>query len=272
MRVARLLAIEEDNGAYVVPYVDSISNAERKGEYLILGRGSISCSETNGLNVCGAQCDCCGRHYDDENEGGYLEGRGESVCDSCYSENTFYCDRYQETREGDSSDYVTMADGDTWCNEAFEQYGAECDATGENLPADQCVTLEDGTVWSKEYFAKHGYQCQGCRCLFANGDDCGNGCDPEAVEHAMPRLQGRDEHPDQIEMPLVPPQSLAVPRGLKVGDRVRVLSGGYAGQVPDGAIADITCVYGPGFEVDGWYFTRKELEFVSSPVLELEAA
>jgi hypothetical protein len=193
-RIVRLM----HKGAYVMPYVDHCDGARDDGKYLVLGDGSISCEQTNGLSDDGRRCECC-ESFTSEDDG-RCDQDGNFYCDDCYSDRYTYCEYYEEDQPSDgfcevivsirngrevtqwwseraiynhaftcasndklySDDMaVTMANGDQWSTVAFEDNGATCEATDECYPADEIVQLEDGTCWSKDHFAEHGVEIDG---------------------------------------------------------------------------------------------------------------
>ncbi len=96
---AKIRYITYPRAGYVyMPYIDGIDCAEPSGEWLILGQGSMSCSETNGrAYVTHTQriedrdsyrfCDHCDSGYDtdDEGDGEYCQSclDSQTVCEIC---------------------------------------------------------------------------------------------------------------------------------------------------------------------------------------------
>lgn len=218
---ARMLKVEQD-GAYVVPYVDYIYRAHVKGKFLIIDpHGDISCEGTNGLSAT--------RH----------------VCDHCYE--TFYCEVTGETIAID--DGVRMDTGDMWSQRRFDREGVETE-DGENMPIDDTVILEDGTIWSQARFDRDGRSCSHCGECMRSDERC-ESCEQdededtgETVVTPKPHVarQGRDNLPGQLEMPLVAGASVATAqspydaelRGITVGSVV-VCNRDCPGQFTSGA-------------------------------------
>lgn len=230
---ARMLKILED-GCYVVPYVDALYGADDCGKFLrIRHRGEVDCETTTGLSGYRGTCENCGDHYDDENEGGYIDSLDQRWCQHCYENHSFYCE--MTSRQIANSDGIRMADGDLWSERRFEREGGTCDATGDNYHMDELVSLHDGTLWHVDYFEEHGRRCSHCDECVSNDDPkcdaCGEPENPEAIED-QPRerhpRQGRDEHPDQLELTLERP-NLALQ--ARVGDLI-YLAGDTT--IPDG--------------------------------------
>jgi hypothetical protein len=90
-------------GTFVLPYIDDCNYVDDDGTYLILGRGSIGCRNTNGLSDDLAVCAHCGERYDSEDEGGYIEERDESWCGSCYDHHTTYDELLEQSRPTDGN-------------------------------------------------------------------------------------------------------------------------------------------------------------------------
>jgi len=219
---ARLRRIE-CRGAFVMPYVDGPQQARDEGDYLVLDEdGELNCDNTNGLSSeNGEECYCCGGRFDRDDLYS-VNGCDGLLCESCESENTYYCQYNEETYYGD--DYVHMANGETWSQDAFDRHGFQCEGNHRNYPNDDCVTLADGTCWSRGYFEDNGFVCSGNGDCYDN-DDAVTGTDgdtysrdyiadhpeldpdkqdaPEddAAPSHKPR-QGRDEHVNQMELEL----------------------------------------------------------------------
>lgn len=207
---ARMLRVEH-RGALVVPYVDGSNNAREEGAYLVIDDcGEINCEVTTGLTRCAPPCPRCGDGMDEDTDC-YVSGIEETWCQSCGENHAFYCEQTSEYWPEDEA--VTMASGETWSQEYFETHGAVCDATGERYPAYEMVETSDGEMWSQDYFDNHR---------------------PADLPH-VPR-QGRDEHPDQIEMVLhvVVPPVVREWRHIKVGDWVVTRYDGPNSLVPPG--------------------------------------
>lgn len=228
---ARMLRVEdEESGRLIVPYVDQSYHAREHGKYLIIDiAGDVDCEQTNGLANDGRErCSCCNGHFYLDNLYS-VEGADGLVCESCESENTYYCQYNEQSYWGD--DYVMMADGSIWSQDAFDRHGFECEGSHKNYHNDDCVTLSDGTHWSQSYFEDHGSVCAGNGdCYASEGMVEGRDGDyysqdylddnphldpavPEAsedteddtvllVERKRAARQGRDEDPSQLEMPL----------------------------------------------------------------------
>jgi len=276
---ARMLR-EEYNGGFVVPYVDHVLRADDDGKHLILRRhGDVDCETQTGLSSPTYCCDNCGDGADEE-DSTYIEDCEESWCRSCTDQNAFHCDRTDRTRSGES---VAMANGETWCTDAFARHGFTCEGTGLNCSRDdgEFIVLLDGTVWSHEYFDANGFQCCDCSECFDNDDAhatrswlcavCGDALDKdEGVtadgDAAPPRRppQGRDENPAQVELPLLPPgalQVLALTNSQGLSDQI-----GYIVQcAPNGIVACFpNWTRGHGHGGHEWYLEPHEYTLLTT--------
>lgn len=155
---ARLRAIRDDEGrGFVMPYVDGVSRCEQDGKWMVLGQGGMGCQHTDGTTGPEFTCDSCGDGMS-EDDGHYCEDDGETYCESCDNEHRFYCERLERTASGNRYE---MANGETWSERAFNRYGATCELTDANIPADETVRMADGETWSEDAFAEHGFVCAG---------------------------------------------------------------------------------------------------------------
>lgn len=159
-RGARIQRIEHSRDGYLVmPYVDGISCAEDDGDMLVLGNGDIETQPTGGLTNAVSQyrCDECG-NATREDELYYCDDDNMSLCECCDSRLRFHCDRLGVNSAGRR---VEMENGETWSEVAFDCYGATCDRTGNNYPADEMVEMADGETWHQDAFEAHGFVCAG---------------------------------------------------------------------------------------------------------------
>jgi hypothetical protein len=210
---ARMLKIEQDGG-YVVPYVDNVYRARVSGKYLIIDpHGEINCETTNGLAQAGAHCPCCGDMADDENFG-YVEDAGESWCEHCCDRNTFYCEYSNERYSDDAGSvlvYTRTYGGrrttqETWSQRAADRHAWQCEET-EEYYSNQIdgVTLNDGRLVCQSWFDDNGYTCEHCGECFEDGDTCGDCPQDDDAKAEHKATQGRDESPAQVELPLIAP-------------------------------------------------------------------
>lgn len=229
---AKLLKIIDDrNGRIVCPYIDgNDKTVDDCGSYLRIG-GDLSAERQDGYcEQSGTPCGRCGDRFDNENEGRYVEDHVETWCDSCCSDNTWHCDSTGETYSNDTAHYE-MDGGTTWSEHTFARHGFHCDGTGTNYDSRRhdCVVMSgtcEGECWHTEHFADNGFTCDDCGDCFSNDDkhdienaDCAdNTCldcagraglkDADDVSEAKTTARlfkpGRDESPEQIEMPDMP--------------------------------------------------------------------
>ena len=145
---------------YVMPYVDGISSAEVRGEFITLDVrcGELDCQKQNGVTGEGYTCCSCGVGISEYERFSYTTDSDGPFCEGCYDDVTVYCDYYGETREDTA---VRMANGDTWCQRAFDNHGFTCDGDGDNYPLTDRVHLVDGRVWSHDHFEEYGEEYEG---------------------------------------------------------------------------------------------------------------
>lgn len=145
---ARIRRIE-DGDSFVVPYIDAGDDLADDGQYLIIGRGSISSENTNGLGHSPWYCPRCDDDARPHDEVYYADGSSEEWCYHCYDHHTVYCD-HNERRYSDAESFVTVHHehgADTVLEDDAGDYGAvyvedrgewwassccrRCDASGE---------------------------------------------------------------------------------------------------------------------------------------------
>ena len=163
---ARLLKLE-CGSEYYMPYLDMASDVSDHGDHFRIG-GDISARSTGGsINIRnygdGERCDRCERMTRDTHSV-EVDGDTEYWCEFCH-EDTVCC---QDGTSVPYDDAVSMERGEYyWTQAQFNENGATCEATDENIPLDESVTLHDGTVWSQSYFDSHGATCPHCDANYA---------------------------------------------------------------------------------------------------------
>lgn len=188
---------------FLVPYCDAGQNSgegslmvrDKKTHLVIEGKGARNGVYGTG-NTSGAsttlvgelgheqpdQCQSCG---DDIGDCGELSRiyRGPDRndfrwwCDGCADDTTFYCERTERVYDASRVPQYEMANGSTWSEWAFENYGFVCEGNGRNYPREQRVTLMSGARWSNEYFEENGFTCE------YTGD-------PESMENSVEMADG----------------------------------------------------------------------------------
>lgn len=235
-RIRRLW--DDDHHCLVLPYVDGRAGyATDDGEFVRLGiRGDISVQDpdyVNGLqeggNVSRYSCDACDDRIDEDDA--YNNDHG-TYCHSCYAErfftcdatgdhdipqdqahegpggeqycpeaDTFYCDAtelwYPMSRvawmRGRTYEPIEMANGETWEMGYFERNGATCQHSAENYPIGELVTASNGEFVHPDELEEYEVE----------------------IEAGNVKVVGRDEHPDQLELPVtVAPVAPEVPMAL----------------------------------------------------------
>lgn len=156
---AKMARIPQGNGGFLMPYLDSIGRLKDCKTHLIITRdGNIDGCPTNGLTGDNMfTCESCGD--DNPEDDANFDHNGYRYCESCWSESGFYCEYNRRYEHGES---VVMANGDTWGESAFNDYGFTCDGNGENYHNDEAVELADGSTVSRSWFVDHGMECAEC--------------------------------------------------------------------------------------------------------------
>jgi hypothetical protein len=161
---ARILKIEE-NGGYVMPYVDYCEGATVDGKYIVIGEGEIATDNTCGLSEETPCCSCCDSRVR-QGEGRHNQS-GDFLCDDCYSEQHIYCEYYDEDMPADDGSVeVIVGRGwsgrprtQSWCQDAFDNHGFICDHDGEAYSDNLAVHMANGETWSTHAFEEHGFVC-----------------------------------------------------------------------------------------------------------------
>ncbi|WP_319413867.1 hypothetical protein [uncultured Cohaesibacter sp.] len=161
LRGARIRRITDPNeGRLVMPYIDKVYTYEELDDDWCCIGGSCQAEETTGYSseYAGDICPHCGeRHRPDDFT--YIDSEGESWCDDCAEEHSFYCGYSQEQVSYECS--VTLANGDD-CSEAyFNQYGYTCAIDDERYieERDPCAILHDGEVFCAAYIDNGVTKC-----------------------------------------------------------------------------------------------------------------
>lgn len=187
---ARLARNDEGCGSYTMPYLDSSYCVDDDGDWFRMNRnGAIPCGSTDGtieVEDDRTMCERCEDTCDDDTTS-YVyttvrrghPAHGETWCDHCASNYSFYCEGFNETLSDDvgsvevdgctyavpyaeanfyrsdrSDDWfdpyhdpsVTMENGDTWSQSEFDADGMTCAATGALVPSDEAHPDHPG-VW-----------------------------------------------------------------------------------------------------------------------------
>jgi hypothetical protein len=237
LRGARVQKIEQYRGQYVMPYIDGISSAEVSGDYIVLGSGDLDTNQTDGLSgpeyswECG-RCEARGTDLCSSYDVFVSRRRSEAWCEHCESHHAWYCEEEERTYSCDV-ERVMLADGTVWSEYYFEEHGVTCEATGDNVSAEDSVCLESGETWSLQHFERHGHTCA-CGCFWDADaiacDDCARAEEEEGADgaSAFPKTystighiarQGIDKSPLQQELPIAP---CVIIRGhrVSVGDTI----------------------------------------------------
>ncbi len=169
MNGARIRRIPDGRG-FIMPYVDDGDDAHDDGEYLILGGGALSTSNTEGVTDEGWICPNCGDR-EDEDDSSYIEDVEESWCSYCASNNATFCNAseiYLSDRHNSFIEVMTFTtywDGraraapETICVDNADDYGADeivdedGDGTGEWVRTDDFAPLMEAICALALHFA-----------------------------------------------------------------------------------------------------------------------
>jgi len=148
---ARMTAIENGDGTYVCPYIDFIASVGLSDceSYLLIGRGDISCTNTNGCTdeaeSFSWHCERCEAGQGDYDSGITLEDSGEIWCESCAEYYGIQCDRsggWFASRDN----MVEMSNGQLWAMRVFEDDGTSCERCDSNIHIDDSESVDDETL------------------------------------------------------------------------------------------------------------------------------
>ena len=122
---ARVRAVQDGNGRYMMPYVDGIGGARKDGAYFVFGRGPWCTDRTDGLTSTGCDDD------DDDDDGNVCAncetaiGYDETYCQSC-DDDRWTCQRC-DGESFDTSQQNHVADHDAYyCDHCYGEYVQTC--------------------------------------------------------------------------------------------------------------------------------------------------
>lgn len=158
---ARLRAIEHDSYHWIVPYIDGgIQQLGHEGEWLIVGRGQISGTNTCGYSRMVSAHNC--QHCSDSCE------QGEDYCESC-RDNSFTC---YECNDLEFGDYYTLGD-ESYCGACYRAQRRRCE---------HCSTRFDSVGAEDE----SGEYCDDCYSEMTSCEHCdtrGHSDDLQLADH-----------------------------------------------------------------------------------------
>jgi len=201
---ARMLKVEAERGAYVMPYVDGCQRVSDMGEHFMIDEGGeIKADQTNGLTNLGRYCPGLEDVVDMDEDFSYVRDLGEYCSDSYINEHCFFCDYYEEYFS-DNHGSVYMENGETWSQRAFDRHGVECERSGENIRRDEAVRLVDtNELVSEEWAADNAHEVDGDWYAEAPDTDDEDGADEAPTgSHGAP--VARSGWVDAADFPLAP--------------------------------------------------------------------
>ena len=186
---ARILRIETESGGYVCPYFDMSDSFGycSDSDFFIIGGGDY-----NAQNECGATeddrdyCNNCNEYFNGES---YHVNHTGTVCESCYSEISFFCDECEESHHVNDAIYIEGLNRDVcdYCATKFPQ----CDDCNERHESDDMHCAHNGETVCQSCFDSDYFQCEECGEIFGNGDshseesNCCDGCGDERIENNL---------------------------------------------------------------------------------------
>lgn len=140
---ARLKRIEMDDARFVMPYIDGDCQCvDDHGDYFeIVGSGDYTATSTSGYIYSSSRytCDNCGDGMDEDDA---RDVQGDTWCEHCYENHTFFCERTEETYPDNhgSNEVVTMVQRrysdptrremtQTWSQDACDSDAFYCEHT-----------------------------------------------------------------------------------------------------------------------------------------------
>lgn len=145
----KLLRLENDNGAVVMPYLDGADQVSDCGDYMRVGYGGEHyASNTNGL-LCEeeiAQCDDCGAAIYDEDDL-YYDRYGNPICRSCIDYHYAYSEDADCYVHENDDDFTWLPSGDVVRNENVEDYGYCFTHDGILADKEDCVYSDFDGEW-----------------------------------------------------------------------------------------------------------------------------
>jgi hypothetical protein len=162
---AKLLRIEDGDGQFVCPYLDSPNCAvDDDGDCLRIG-GDINAQMTEGLTEReGYTCDHCRERCDEDDTYGVDD---ETWCRSCYENDAFNCQDCGETYSGEA--YLTTHRGHDICESCADDYTC-CNGCSENYPHRDVTRALDDEYYCDDCAA--GMATTHCGELADGEDDC----------------------------------------------------------------------------------------------------
>jgi hypothetical protein len=211
MEGAKLLRVAYYRRFYL-PYLDGCNTVTDRGPYLqISTNGEFEGSRTDGLSEEGGPiCPCCEERCSEEDMI-YIDARGESICDSCYSDSDYRpCQHCAEIHSEGSEVH-----GLGWtCDGCLKQHYILCDDCGEWYQSDDIAgsTSDGESICDRCYSNGDYWRCDECGEIFTSRDTqhqrgqyefvC-DGChDPEKDDGDAYVPAPRIEDAGQTELPL----------------------------------------------------------------------
>jgi hypothetical protein len=145
----RKIESQNSNGDYVMPYLDGAQDVDDDGDsWIIKNDGEYSATETNGtLELGGNLCECCETRIRRDDDYTIVQNRrnhGMMYCESCASDNAFYCNGYGEYFSDDQDSVIV--DHETYSLRYAENNFSFCERSEEwTRESTATVNVRSGT-------------------------------------------------------------------------------------------------------------------------------
>lgn len=111
-------------------------------------------------------------HCDAKVENTFSVGN-EQWCESCKSEDAFYCESCESTFDNDDSNTVNSRNGGEClvCSDCLDSHYTNCDRCNENNHNDASnYSMSSGDVWCSSCYESHGFYCESCYSHFSSSE------------------------------------------------------------------------------------------------------
>lgn len=177
-KLLKLSASDDDDGCFVMPYIDEDVGARLAGKFFIIDKdGSYSTGETEGRTCEPEERTYCERCENSCDETYYVYTRdywrgGQSWCEHCVENNTFRCDRTGDLYSDDCSSYEIEGVG-IYCQYAFATHGGECEHTNtyhRSRDLRDVIVNDKGDTetWCRDAIDEDAWECERTGKLYSN--------------------------------------------------------------------------------------------------------
>lgn len=174
---ARLAKIELDCGVYLMPYLDNGYRVADRGSYWEMGSSGDYAQNTEGT-IGGTRCDHCRDYCSPDETFGTDNG---SICETCYSEHYFTCERCESIYHVDNAIAVNglRRSQSMVCDGCAASDARQCADCGEHFIEERCYTRHDNET-----------VCDGCADNYSACEGCGELHENDAITVCEPHNEG----------------------------------------------------------------------------------